>query len=99
MATENRLVYASDVRREILSAEPRLAYIVERIKPVDAVGVVRCRDCKHWKEADDGRSWQMIGRTDGACRWLAEQHYAERYMTEGEHFCSYGERRCDNEAD
>ena len=40
MATENRLVYASDVRREVLSAEPRLAYIVDRVKTVDAVEVV-----------------------------------------------------------
>ena len=68
---------------------------VKKAPTVDAVEVVRCKDCKHWQEADDGRSWQMIGRTDGACRWLAEQHYAERYMTEGEHFCSYGERKDD----
>ena len=39
MATEKRLVYLSDVRRAILSADPRLSYIADRLKPVDAVEV------------------------------------------------------------
>lgn len=62
----------------------------------DMVEVVRCKDCKHWVEADTG-SWQTIGRTDGACRLLVDIHHAERYMTEGEHSCSYGERRTDEQ--
>lgn len=43
---------------------------------------LRCKDCKHWIKADNG-SWQMIGRTDGACQHLMGTHLAERYMTEG----------------
>ena len=93
MASERRLVDAN-VLEEMVKICDQPAWMVVRDAPtVDAVEVVRCKNCKHWREADDGRSWQMIGRTDGACRWLAEQHYAERYMTEGEHFCSYGEMK------
>ncbi len=60
----------------------------------DAVEVVRCKDCKHWIAANNG-SWHMIGRTDGYCKMLMNFHDSERYMTEGEHFCSYGEMRTD----
>ena len=35
-----KLIYADDVRREIIAADPKLAYIVDRIKPVDVVEVV-----------------------------------------------------------
>lgn len=56
------------------------------------VEVVRCKSCKHWIKADNG-SWLMAGRTDGACQRLMGIHLSERYMTEGDHFCSYGERR------
>ena len=40
-----KLIYADDVRREIIAADPKLAYIVDRIKPVDVVEVVRCSYC------------------------------------------------------
>lgn len=84
MATEKGLVYASDVRREILSAEPRLAYIVDRVKTVDAVEVVRCKDCKHRYTMSSGMSFCKKNFLMGA---------------KDNDFCSYGERRCDNEAD
>lgn len=88
-----KLIYADDARRELLRADPKLAYCIDNVPAVDAVEVVRCENCKHWIEADNG-SWQMIGRTDGTCKMLLDKHYAERYMTERDHFCSYGERIC-----
>ena len=43
MATEKKLIYFDDARRAILKADPKLAYCIERIKPVDAVEVVHGR--------------------------------------------------------
>lgn len=35
-----KLIYADDARREILQEDPKLVYIIDCIKPVDAVEVV-----------------------------------------------------------
>lgn len=59
---------------------------------VDAVEVVRCFQCKHWEPMNKG-SWMYRNRTDGVCRTLMEFRLAERYMTEKDHFCGFGERR------
>jgi hypothetical protein len=48
MANEKKLIYADDARRAILETDPKLVYCIERIKAVDAVEVVRCKDCKWW---------------------------------------------------
>ena len=66
------------------------------IPAVDAVEVVRCYKCKHWEPMNKG-SWMNRNRTDGVCRALMEFRLAERYMTEKDHFCGYGERRKENE--
>lgn len=56
--------------------------------------VVRCNDCKYWKKFNDEL------RRDGMCEALLNFHGAERYMTNEDFFCSYGERRTDaNEPD
>lgn len=65
---------------------------------VDAVEVVRCFQCRYWEPSDNGR-WMTKGRTDGVCRMLLDIHCSARYMTEKEHFCSYGERREENAVD
>lgn len=44
----NELIYKADARRAILKADPSLAYVIDEVKAVDAVEVVRCKDCKHW---------------------------------------------------
>ncbi len=46
MASE-KLIYASAVRREILKADPKLAYIIDNIPTVDAVEVVHGRWVEH----------------------------------------------------
>ena len=56
--------------------------------------VVHCKDCKYWKKFNDDM------RRDGMCEALLNFHGAERYMTNEEFFCAYGERRTDaNEPD
>ena len=65
--SDNELVLLLTARKKIKS-----------LPTVDAVEVVRCKDCRHAKEQDeDGVAW---------CNgWL-------QYVF-GEHFCSYGEKR------
>ena len=58
--------------------------IIEQINEaptVDAVEVVRCRDCKHWLK-------DVAGCTDffGRCEWA-------NYMVGAVGYCVYGERK------
>lgn len=46
---------------------------------IDAVEVVRCRDCKHWDNEDDA---QRCSYTHNGLHWAKPDD-----------FCSYGERR------
>ena len=65
------------------------------VKPKpEMVAVVRCKDCKYWQKSNDDQ------RRDGMCEALLHFHGAERYMTNEDFFCRYGERRTDaNEPD
>lgn len=56
--------------------------ILENEPTIDAVPVVRCRDCKHWNNA-------CCGLGTGDC------HVLERITFET-FFCSYGERKENN---
>ena len=47
--SNEKLIYASAARRAILKADPSLAYVIDEVKGVDAVEVVRCKDCKHYE--------------------------------------------------
>lgn len=59
----------------------------------NAIEVVRCKDCEYWNPMDNGISWHNKGRTDGECDMLHRVHYAERHLTEQDHFCSYGKMK------
>lgn len=50
----------------------------------DLVEVVRCKDCKYWEVGTNG-TWT-------ACTYWSGDPY-EQANTEGNDFCSYGERR------
>ena len=51
----------------------------------DAVVVVRCKDCRHYDEhTDKWGTWQYCNLTD-------------RIISEKNSFCSFGERKSDNE--
>ena len=49
---------------------------------VDAVEVVRCKDCENWQ-----KPW-LVDQTLGVCQ------VGKKSLTEPYHFCSYGERKC-----
>ena len=57
-----------------------LIELIEKAPTIDAVPVVRCRECKWWQEDDD------IGHCDNPD---GLDNYAK-----SDDFCSYGERRC-----
>jgi hypothetical protein len=63
------------------------------LNKANLVEVVRCKDCRWWQPMDNGFSWNDEGRTDGECQMLYSTHYAERALTEREHFCGYGKRK------
>lgn len=80
---EQSVVYT--VREKITSAEMRGAHkVIERIKcapTIDAVPVVRCKDCVHSYRIDGAKE-------EYDCRKLS--YFSERLPPY--HFCSYGEK-------
>lgn len=93
MTNENRLIYANEAY-EIARASGRhsdfarsradltsLEEVLEECTTVDAVEVVRCKDCKHymlWEDSDDEKTCaKSIGLMVSA----------------PDDFCSYGERK------
>lgn len=55
---------------------------------IDAVEVVRCKDCKHWDVDSDtyGDAFGPVGTCSGICDGAN--------TTKQDDFCSFGERRC-----
>lgn len=63
--------------REMINDEPT----------IDAVEVVRCKDCRWYKK------WKTIGRDDGYCGYARMTRDGLQYInTNADDFCSYGER-------
>lgn len=59
---------------------------IDTIPRVDAVEVVRCKDCKHYKTRNQSKYWDNKAL---ACRRSAN------VKVRPDDFCSYGERRTD----
>ena len=97
MATEKRLIYMDDTMDRLRAYADRkhqaghtelangilkaVNYIHNEISRVDAVEVVRCKDCKHY---DKDALWCNINS-----HMFSEEHY--NWYEDA--FCSYGERR------
>ena len=82
-----RLIDAEELKKELLSRAffPALVkHAIEKCQTVDAVEVVRCKDCKHEKKPEG------VKHTNGFCR--CEYFFLD---LEEDHFCSYGERRAE----
>lgn len=86
-----RLINADDeakwAREHILDAKERYTIIafLSNCSTVDAVEVVRCKNCVHWRDTQD---WN--GDTYKACHLRADVCIFKR---SGDDFCSYGERK------
>ena len=61
---------------------------IDRQETVDAVEVVRCKDCKHFYK------YLSEEKADGVC-WHNNSDFEVTYN----HFCSWGERREDGQTD
>ena len=77
---DKKLIYASEARKAVLKADPKLAYCIDSVPGVDAVEVVRCKDCKKWLKVEP---------SDTNCRYCAVSRRSRLPYD----FCSYGERR------
>ena len=71
--------------------------LIDDAPTVDAVEVVRCRDCTYWGDED--------GKLQGSDGVLFARCKAHNYLIDGRHtgwcpsendFCSYGERKDDD---
>ena len=75
------LIYKDEAYSAVLHDNPQFAYCINRMKPVDAVEVVRCKDCKHY--------WLP----QGFCKHDRHDYQTMSVIQEDDDFCSYGERR------
>ena len=87
MANKKRLIDANALIEEA-NAEGAYGYVdafqIANASTVDAVEVVRCRDCKHWHKETLFCDYMPYGEVQERVNWYADD------------FCSYGERK-DNE--
>lgn len=65
--------------------------ILQKAPTVDAVEVVRCKDCIYAQDSDDDDVQYNIGRI---CTCAVNEDYVS--MRWADDFCSYGERRDDD---
>lgn len=96
MASEKRLIDANALQRKICGAKCGCEYedcgcegdcqfdfFLSNAPAVDAVEVVRCKDCKHFDEHTR------------KCYVFCDHEYEVQLEVDSDHFCSYGERRTD----
>ena len=94
MAKEQRLIDANALRAVLKSEECNcevFPWAVDNAPTVDAVEVVRCKECKWWDEYHIG-SLEGPGIGDGACLENLQNFIDHRGAND---FCSHGERRTD----
>ena len=83
-----RLIRQGETHLDNLAEGFAEAHIVIRSMPsVDAVKIVRCKDCKHWLKDVPGCT-DFVGRCELA-----------NYMIGAVGYCVYGERKIGNAAD
>ena len=84
MANEKRLIDANALIEEA-NAEGAYGYVdafqIANAPTVDAVEVVRCRECKHWHKETLFCDYTLYGEAQERVNWYAND------------FCSYGERK------
>ena len=85
-----RLIDADALIEEALT-EGAYGYVdalqIANAPTVDAVEVVRCKDCKHWKP-----SGSKAGNSFSDMEYIGGCEFSNYYRRESD-FCSYGERK------
>ena len=64
---------------------------LETLPTVDAVEVVRCKDCKHWCTVEREPNYGSCSKLEDRYKEDCESSFDE--TTRFDDFCSYGERR------
>ena len=67
--------------------------MIQRLPAADVVPVVRCRDCRHYKEHRTKKYGNLI------CKCTRMGKYDMDYPVKPDDFCSYGEKSTDNSTD
>lgn len=66
--------------------------IINRVPPADVAPVVRCKDCKHFK--DYGKTSLLVDEENIKAGWCYRRvRYDEEYRMPPDGFCSYGKIR------
>ena len=65
--------------------------VISKSPTIDAVPVVRCRECKHWNS-----SGSKAGNSFSDMEYIGGCEFTNYYRTESD-FCSYGEKRRDKD--
>ena len=75
--------------------EDTILDLVDSIHTVDAITVVRCKDCKHY--SGYGKTSLFVDGKNIKAGWCVRRiRYDEEFRIISDGFCSYGERRTDN---
>lgn len=101
MANERRLIDVSDEHiKEILAPVPyypdeiwKFTAMTKRFPTVDAVEVVRCKDCQYSRPLNAKEKLLYLDECK-AC-YNGDATIEGYNIVMPEHFCSYGERRCE----
>ena len=87
LSTEKRLIDANELIKEA-DADGAYGYIdakqIAEAPTVDAVEVVRCRNCKHWKP-----SGSKAGNSFSDMEYIGGCEFTKYYRRESD-FCSWG---------
>ena len=72
-------------------SESDIGYMIRKRPTIDAVPVVRCRECKHWKP-----SGSKAGNSISDMEYIGGCEFT-KYCRRESDFCSYGEKRRDKD--
>lgn len=83
--------YGPEYGCEFGFSQDKVKEILKAIPAVDAVPVVRCKECKYARKSEDAFDWDGITPLC-KCSYMTQPNRWYEY-------CSWGERRNDNAAD
>lgn len=98
-----RLIDANELEEELVSHEYKyspylhffdVAITIERMPTIDAVPVVRCKDCRWWDKTDNGFGYC---HAEKHCHISAHWEISIFRTYRDDHFCADGERKDDED--
>ena len=86
----------SEDEKLVLSVNKAVCTAIKALPSVDAVEIVRCKDCKHWRRQTNYAGAQLsfgFCESDDMWRSLYGETYEVSHIdTDDDFYCSYGER-------